>query len=112
MLTHHGLIANIMQTAAFESYGKAGATEVEAGAVPFSHCYGIVVSHLAAWRGDQFIVFPRFDMQLMLECVPKYKIERLYVVGIERIAFFDLILTLCATGSAYSGRVGCQPVPS
>lgn len=83
MLTHHGLIANIMQTAVFESYGKGGATEVEAGAVPFSHSYGIVVAHLAAWRGDQFVVFPRFDMQLMLECVPKYKIERLYLVGFK-----------------------------
>lgn len=81
MLTHYGLIANVMQTAAFEDHTKTGATEVEAGAVPFSHSYGIVVAHLALWRGDQFVVFPRFDMQLLLESVAKYKIERLYLVG-------------------------------
>ena len=80
MLTHYGLITNIMQTATFEDYAKAGATEVQAGAVPFSHSYGIVVAHLALWRGDQFVVFPRFNLQLVLECVPKYKIERLYLV--------------------------------
>jgi acyl-CoA synthetase (AMP-forming)/AMP-acid ligase II len=81
MFTHYGLITNIIQTADFEGYVKADTTEVQAGAIPFSHSYGIIVTHLTVWRGDQYIVFPRFDLDLFLQAVPKYKIERLYLVS-------------------------------
>jgi acyl-CoA synthetase (AMP-forming)/AMP-acid ligase II len=82
MLTHYGLITNVVQTTTFENFAKAGHGEVATGAVPFSHSYGLTLGHMAVWRGDTIVTFPRFDMQLMLSCIPKYLIERLYLVGI------------------------------
>jgi acyl-CoA synthetase (AMP-forming)/AMP-acid ligase II len=82
MLTHYGLIANVVQTTTYENFVKAGHGEVATGAVPFSHSYGLFLGHMAVWRGDTIVVFPRFDMQLMLKAIPQYRIERLYLVSI------------------------------
>ncbi|XDG05069.1 hypothetical protein ABKA04_004684 [Annulohypoxylon sp. FPYF3050] len=79
MLTHYGMALNVMQLTAFENFTKKGHSEVASGVIPFSHCYGLFLGHMAVYRGDTLIVFPRFDMQLMLSCVPKYCIERLWL---------------------------------
>jgi acyl-CoA synthetase (AMP-forming)/AMP-acid ligase II len=51
------------------------------GVLPHSHIYGVLyISHLHTYRGDSIIVLPKFDMQQMLSCVPKYKINILTIV--------------------------------
>lgn len=84
-ITHFGLITNISQMGAFEGFHKSDQTETTTGAIPFSHSYGLALGHLVAWRGDSLIVFPRFDIQMMLKSIPQFKIERLYLVGIQLI---------------------------
>lgn len=83
MLTHYGLISNVLQMATFERFTDDGHGSTATGAVPFSHSYGLLVGHLGVWRGDSLIVFPRFDMQLMLSSVAPYLIKRLYLVGLH-----------------------------
>jgi acyl-CoA synthetase (AMP-forming)/AMP-acid ligase II len=81
MITHYGLIFNSMQLATFESpHRKPGQADIVTGVVPFSHGYGIGLTHIMVWRGDMMVVFPRFDMQLMLQSVQQYRINRLYIV--------------------------------
>lgn len=80
MLTHYGLICNVLQSTAYEDYSKQGRGQVGSGAIPFSHSYGILIGHLAVWRRDTLVVFPQFDMQHLLSCIPQYRIERLYLV--------------------------------
>lgn len=88
MITHYGLIFNTMQLTVFESpHRKPGQAEVVTGVVPFSHGYGIGLSHIMVWRGDLMVVFPRFDMQLMLQSVQQYRIDRLYIVSLFLLLF-------------------------
>jgi acyl-CoA synthetase (AMP-forming)/AMP-acid ligase II len=80
MITHYNIIANILQVTTYESFQMAGCTEVGTGAIPFTHSYGLDLGHIAVYRGDSIVVFPRFDMQLLLKSVPQYQVQRLYLV--------------------------------
>ncbi|KAL4962934.1 acyl--CoA ligase [Aspergillus stella-maris] len=79
-ITHYNFIANVLQACLYESYAKSGRNEIAIGAIPFTHGYGLALGHIMVYRGDSFIVIPRFDMQLMLKTVAQYRVERLYVV--------------------------------
>jgi acyl-CoA synthetase (AMP-forming)/AMP-acid ligase II len=51
------------------------------GILPHSHIYGVMyISHLHTYRGDSIIVFPKFDMQQILSCVPQYMMDVLMIV--------------------------------
>lgn len=50
------------------------------GLLPFYHGYGFALLSIAIARGDQVIVFPRFEEELFLRAVQDYKIATLYVV--------------------------------
>lgn len=80
MLTHYGVVANVIQTSTYENFTRKNRTEAVTGAISFSHSYGLIIGHLVAWRGDSYIVFPRFDLQLTLQAVPTYQVNRLYLV--------------------------------
>ncbi|KAK3984773.1 hypothetical protein QBC44DRAFT_353478 [Cladorrhinum sp. PSN332] len=82
MISHYGMIVNLIQVATFESVHsrKPGQAEPLTGVVPLSHVYGLMLGHLSAWRGDPFVVFPRFDIQWMLQAVAQYRVQRLYPV--------------------------------
>lgn len=82
MLTHYGLVKNVVQMTTYEDFVRKGRGEVGTGVVPFSHSYGIMLGHASVWRGDSIILFPRFDMQLMLKAIATHRIERLYLVRI------------------------------
>ena len=79
-LTHFNVISNIVQSTTYESDYKRGRTETVTGILPLSHSYGLILGHLSAWRGDTVILHPRFDMQVMLQSISRWKIERLYLV--------------------------------
>ncbi|KAK4169041.1 hypothetical protein QBC43DRAFT_296370 [Cladorrhinum sp. PSN259] len=82
MVSHYSMIVNVMQMTTFEGVHSRNPGEAEplTGVVPLSHMYGLVLGHLSAWRGDSFVVFPKFDIQWMLQAVPRYRIQRLYLV--------------------------------
>jgi acyl-CoA synthetase (AMP-forming)/AMP-acid ligase II len=51
------------------------------GFLPFSHIYGLVlICHTSAYRGDQVIVLPKFDLIHFLQCIQRYKIFEIFVV--------------------------------
>lgn len=85
MISHHNIIANIVQYTTYESVGRARKgvqTQVALGLMPMSHIYGLVtISHCAPWRGDEVIVLPRFEIDSYLAAIQRFKIEQLIVVS-------------------------------
>ena len=90
MIAHRNVIANVMQTTMYEkpyrdllkSSGKAGDTETVLGLLPQNHIYSlVVVCHSHVYRGDQVICLPKFEMQLYLRSVQKFRINTLYLVS-------------------------------
>jgi acyl-CoA synthetase (AMP-forming)/AMP-acid ligase II len=81
MITHYGIIANMMQISAYEkTHEAAWRPQAVTGVIPFTHGYGVFIGHLTACRGETLVVLPRFDMQMMLSSVQRFRIERLYLV--------------------------------
>jgi acyl-CoA synthetase (AMP-forming)/AMP-acid ligase II len=89
MISHRNVIANVMQITAFDSVYRAELKEPSQkfyvenvlGLLPMSHIYSLVViCHCGPYRGDGTIILPKFDMQLYLNSIQKYKINSLYLV--------------------------------
>ncbi|KAL4910502.1 hypothetical protein BDW74DRAFT_184412 [Aspergillus multicolor] len=111
MITHHNIIANILQSTTFEAAPKNGRTEVALGFLPLSHSYGLILAHLTAWRGDTYVLHARFDMQAALASIEKYRIERLYLVPpiISALVNNPFLLELCDTSTVRSVVTGSGP---
>jgi acyl-CoA synthetase (AMP-forming)/AMP-acid ligase II len=89
MISHRNVIANVLQIATFElSYrlrvdGVTPVTEIGLGLLPQSHIYALVViAHAGAYRGDQTIVLPKFELNSYLNAIQQFKITSLYLVSI------------------------------
>lgn len=85
MISHYNVIANTLQISIYDQPSRdaiaAGYTDVALGLLPYSHIYGlIVVCMCSTYRGDQVMVFPKFDLQQYLQGIAKYKINTLYIV--------------------------------
>ncbi|KAJ5562418.1 phenylacetyl-CoA ligase pclA-Penicillium chrysogenum [Penicillium sp. DV-2018c] len=87
MISHRNVIANVLQIATFElSYrlrvdGVTPVTEIGLGLLPQSHIYALVViAHAGAYRGDQTIVLPKFELNSYLNAIQQFKITSLYLV--------------------------------
>ncbi|KAJ5512655.1 hypothetical protein N7463_002207 [Penicillium fimorum] len=87
MISHRNVIANTLQIKAFEqSYRDGGGTkpagtEVALGLLPQSHIYALVViGHAGAYRGDQTIVLPKFELKSYLKAIQNFKISSLFLV--------------------------------
>lgn len=83
MVTHHNVIANIIQLATYESfYRKQQGIESQTllGLLPFSHAYGLIVmAHVAPYRGDEVIVLPKFKLETLLMAVQRFQIEQINI---------------------------------
>ncbi|MCX6048147.1 MAG: AMP-binding protein [Chloroflexi bacterium] len=82
MLTHHNLVANIMQVEGV-TYGKIKVDEQDVlmGLLPFYHIYGmIVVMNCALFVGATIVTMPRFDLEQFLQMFQKYKISVAHLV--------------------------------
>ena len=96
MITHYGIIVNIMQVSAYEKAHEATwRPQPVTGVIPFTHGYGVEIGHLTACRGEPLVVLPRFDMQMMLSSIQNYRIERLYLVWLAWIAAKGFALITC-----------------
>lgn len=91
MISHRNVIANTMQTSAYDrSYRDSNnspgaqsnyAKDVDLGLLPMNHIYSLlVICHAGPYKGDQVIVLPKFDLKLYLSAIQKFKISVLFVV--------------------------------
>jgi len=88
MISHRNVIANVIQTAAYEEVFRRTLksdehkyTENALGLLPFSHIYALVViNHVGLYRGDGIVVLPKFDFQQLLKSIQDHKISTLYLV--------------------------------
>ncbi|GAB1737370.1 hypothetical protein NU219Hw_g1518t1 [Hortaea werneckii] len=83
-ISHYNVIANIVQQCTYESVGrraKGVKTQVLLAPLPMSHIYALVVaSHAAVWRGDGYVVLPKYDFHWFLEAIQRFKVEQILVV--------------------------------
>lgn len=78
MLTHHNIVANIVQTEAVERIEPG---EVVIGILPFYHIYGmVVVMSSALHAGATIVTMPRFDLEQFLKLLQEYGVTRGYLV--------------------------------
>ncbi|KAJ5221951.1 Acyl-CoA ligase inpC [Penicillium citrinum] len=90
MISHRNVIANTLQIKAFEQNHRSAAqpkdglavySEIGLGLLPQSHIYALVViCHAGAYRGDQTIVLPKFEMASYLAAIQNFKITGLFLV--------------------------------
>lgn len=90
MISHRNVIANTLQIQAFEKShreakqpkdGQSVYSEVGLGLLPQSHIYALVViCHAGAYRGDQIIVLPKFELKSYLASIQNFKITTLFLV--------------------------------
>ena len=78
MLTHHNLVANLVQCSPVLQYGE---NEVALAVLPFFHIYGmqILMNGLLA-EGITVVTMPRFDMEKGLELIQEHKVTQFFAV--------------------------------
>ncbi len=81
MLTHYGLVINVVQAAKWgEPYTNDG-NETTLCVVPFSHAYGMnLVMNRAIFHGYRMALVPRFDVNLLVDTIEKYHPSHFYAV--------------------------------
>ncbi|MEW6659552.1 MAG: long-chain fatty acid--CoA ligase [Thermodesulfobacteriota bacterium] len=108
-LTHANLLANVAQINAWLPQVRYG-TERLVGLLPFSHSFGLTVClNWPLSQGAMIIVLPRFEMQMLLGVLKKYRptmlpgVPTLFVALINHpeLSRYDLTsLWACISGSA------------
>ena len=85
MLTHHNLVANILQAAAPLGLRE---DDIMLGVLPFFHIYGMtVIMNLALHVGATVVTMPRFDLEQCLQILEKYRVTFANVVPPMVLAF-------------------------
>jgi acyl-CoA synthetase (AMP-forming)/AMP-acid ligase II len=78
MLSHHNLVANLLQTARVLPLGER---DTMLGVLPFFHIYGmVVIMNLGLYRGATIVTMPRFDLEQCLDILQKYRVTFANVV--------------------------------
>ncbi len=73
MLTHHNLLANAMQAAAWMEL-PVGPDHISLCVAPFFHVYGLTVAmNLTVLNGATMVLLPRFTVKDTLTAIEKYK---------------------------------------
>src|ERR1700753_2838156 len=89
MISHTNVIANVLQMDVYDGVtrdmlkapAKKYHQENALGLLPMSHIYSLVViCHAGPYRGDGTVVLPKFDINLYLNAIQKFKINSLYLV--------------------------------
>jgi acyl-CoA synthetase (AMP-forming)/AMP-acid ligase II len=78
MLTHHNLVANLLQMEACLSLGER---DTLVAVLPFFHIYGLmVIMNLGLFAGSPVVTLPRFDLEGFLQALAKYRVTFAQVV--------------------------------
>ncbi len=126
MLTHHNLVANILQSACGLNVDEH---DTMLGVLPFFHIYGmVVIMNLGLHMGATIVTMPRFDMEQCLQIMQQYRVTFANVVPPIVLGFakhplvdkYDLrqLHTLVSgaaplsehVAGAASARLGCRVV--
>ena len=109
MLTHHNLLSNVRQGAAWFP-GLADGQEAVMCLIPFFHSYGMTVAmNLGIYKAAKLVLMPRFELEPALKVIQKERpalfpgIPRLYIAINEatQTAKYDLTsVTACLSGAA------------
>jgi long-chain acyl-CoA synthetase len=74
MLTHANLFAAVLQCSVWSSYFVERGNERFLLVLPFSHVYGMVVGAIfGVWCGAMQILVPKFDVNLLLAAIERYR---------------------------------------
>lgn len=104
MISHRNVMANVLQLQAYEKNyrlankkrgDKYEGTEIALGLLPQSHIYALVViCHATAYRGDQVINLPKFELGQFLAAIQRFKIEELFIVRsvLEEVRVSQLLM--------------------
>jgi acyl-CoA synthetase (AMP-forming)/AMP-acid ligase II len=85
MLTHHNLVANILQVSA---PARLDESDTFIAVLPFFHIYGMQVLMNSGLRvGATIVTMPRFDLEVFLELHEKYSVTRSFVAPPMVVAF-------------------------
>jgi len=78
MLTHHNLVANLVQT---QHALVMGDDEVVIAVLPFFHIYGMqVLMNGVLYYGGTAVTMPRFDLEQFLQVIEQHRVTQAYVV--------------------------------
>lgn len=78
MLTQRNLVAMVAE---MEPVERTAEDDVVLATLPFFHIYGLVVIlTLGLYRGATLVVFPRFELETVLEAIERHRITRLPLV--------------------------------
>jgi long-chain acyl-CoA synthetase len=109
MLSHHNIVSNCIQSAAWFSDLRDGEDAIMC-VLPFFHCYGMTVGmNLGIYRAAKLILVPRFELHMVLKEVQKEKptlfpgVPRLYIAlnEAEESRKYDLrSIKACLSGAA------------
>jgi acyl-CoA synthetase (AMP-forming)/AMP-acid ligase II len=78
MLTHHNLVANIVQTEAIHHVTE---NDRVIGVLPFFHIYGLqVIMNGVLHKGATIVTMPKFDLEPFLQLMQSHAITRAYLV--------------------------------
>jgi len=88
VLTHYGLIANIVQMADHARVTDPKCTnkglapgDVAIAVSPFFHIFGLfILLHLLMYSAMTIVIVPKFDIRLYLRSIVRYNVTHLYVV--------------------------------
>ncbi|KZL83289.1 phenylacetyl- ligase [Colletotrichum incanum] len=81
LLSHCGIIANVMQICALERYSSVKKRKVALCVLPFAHSYGLIcVAYNTLCQGDEIIILPDFQVASVLNAIEKYQVNLLYFV--------------------------------
>lgn len=73
MLTHRNLVANAVQTAAWDSRARDG-QETTLAVLPMFHVFGLTLClTTAVLIGSTIVLMPKFDVELVLDAIRKWK---------------------------------------
>jgi Acyl-CoA synthetases (AMP-forming)/AMP-acid ligases II len=85
MLTHHNLVANVLQCEAVFGLRE---DDVTLGVLPFFHIYGmVVIMNLSFYAGSTIVTMPRFDLEQCLRAIETHRVTVAYVVPPIVLAF-------------------------
>ncbi|RNF40334.1 long-chain-fatty-acid--CoA ligase [Planococcus salinus] len=110
MLTHHNLTSNVIQSYAMYGETMKKGQEVILTATPLYHVYAMTSAmNLGIYLGATILLFPKFEIQKVLESIEKYRptffpgVPKMYnaFVNYPEITKYDLTcLNHCSCGSA------------
>ncbi|KAF2151567.1 acetyl-CoA synthetase-like protein [Myriangium duriaei CBS 260.36] len=84
MISHRNVIANVIQHVAYESVGRKSknvTTQNLLAPLPMSHIYALIVAcHTSTWRGDGYIILPKYDFEHFLSAIQRFRVQQCLVV--------------------------------